>query len=133
MIEGIGIDIVEVSRVEKAVKRLGFSFLKRIFTDKEIKNSKKRKWPYEYLAARFATKEAVFKALNDGLDGSISWRNIEILNDKDGRPVVTLYGQAKKLQKKKKVDKIHVSVSHIKEYAIATAALVRKNNEETYI
>lgn len=126
MIEGIGIDIVEVSRIEKAVKRLGFTFLKRIFTDKEIKNSKKRKWPCEYLAARFATKEAVFKALNDGLDGSISWRNIEILNDKDGRPKVTLYGQARKLQKKKKVNQIHVSVSHIKEYAIATAALVRK-------
>lgn len=126
MIEGIGVDIVEVSRIEKAVKRLGFTFLKQIFTNKEIKSSKKRKWPYQYLAARFATKEAVFKALNDGLDGSISWRNIEILNDKDGRPVVTLYGKAKKLQEKKKVGKIHVSVSHIKEYAIATAALVRK-------
>ncbi len=126
MIEGIGIDIVEVPRIEKAVKRLGFAFLKRIFTDNEIKNSKKRKWPYQYLAARFATKEAVFKALNDGLNGSISWRNIEILNDKTGKPKVTLYGKAKKLQQKKRVDKIHVSVSHTKEYAVAMAALVRK-------
>lgn len=126
MIEGIGIDIVEVPRIEKAVKRLGFTFLKRIFTDNEIKNSKKRKWPYQYLAARFATKEAVFKALNDGLNGSISWKNIEILNDKTGKPKVTLYGKARELQKKKKVDKIHVSVSHTKEYAVATAALVRK-------
>lgn len=125
MIEGIGVDIVEVSRIEKAVKRLGFTFLRRVFTNKEIKNSKKRKRPYEYLAARFATKEAVFKALNDGLDGSIAWRNIEILNDKTGRPKVTLYGKAKTLQKKKKVDQIHVSVSHTKTYAVATAALVR--------
>ena len=112
MIHGIGTDIIEVERIEKAIKRWGKDFLKHVFTDKEMAYAKTRKFPMQHYAARFAAKEAVFKAI--GNDPTITWLDIEILNDKFGKPVC-------QFKRKKFKNKIFVSLSHTKNYAVANA------------
>jgi holo-[acyl-carrier protein] synthase len=112
MIAGTGIDITEVRRMRQAVEKWGDAFLNRIFTGEELKNTHTRGSFYQHLAGRFAAKEAVFKALGDM---ALSWRDIEILNDKNGRP------ECRILQGKSKKKKVHVSISHVKNYAVASA------------
>lgn len=114
MIHGIGVDIIEIERIKNAVDRWGEAFLKYIFTAKEIKYAKSRKFPVQHFAARFAAKEAVFKALGD--KPKVTWKDIEILNDKFGRPVCTF--KDKKFKKK-----ILVSLSHTQNYAVANAVI----------
>ncbi len=94
IISGIGIDIVEVTRVEKAIKGRGDSFVGRIFTDKEREYAGSKKFRYMHLAGRFAAKEAVKKALPDGKEIGMNWHEIEILNSEDGKPYVVLHGRA---------------------------------------
>jgi len=118
MIVGNGVDIIEVKRVRQAAQKWGNDFLKRIFTDKELKNANSRVAKYEHLAGRFAAKEAVFKAL---LDKEISWKDIEISNDKEGKPICTL------LRRVKKNCQIHISISHVKNYAVASAVVTEKS------
>jgi len=117
MMVGNGVDIIEVKRVRQAVQKWGDDFLKRVFTEKELKNAKSRGAVYEHLAGRFAAKEAVFKAL---LDKEISWKEIEISNDQDGRPVCAI------LKKIKNKPQVHVSISHVKNYAVASAVITQK-------
>ncbi|MCM8770646.1 MAG: holo-ACP synthase [Candidatus Omnitrophica bacterium] len=117
MIISNGVDIIEVRRVRQAVQRWGDDFLKRIFTDNELKNANNRPAIYEHLAGRFAAKEAVFKAL---LDKEINWKDIEISNDKDGKPVCSI------LKKMKNKPNIQISISHVKNYAVATAIVTKK-------
>ncbi len=114
MIRGIGIDIIEIERIKKAIDRRGEDFLKHVFTPKEIKYAKSRKFPVQHFAARFAAKEAVFKAVGD--NPKITWRDIEILNDKYGRPICIF--KDKKFKKK-----ILVSLSHTHNYAVASAII----------
>ena len=88
-----GVDIIEISRVQKSIDNLGGSFLNKIFTEKEIEYcEKKGKSRYEHYAARFAVKEAVFKAISKTLEDkySISWKDIETTNDEQGRPRVEI-------------------------------------------
>ena len=110
MITGVGVDIIEVERIKKAVQNK--RFLNRIFTKNEIKEQEKSKIRYQRLATRFAAKEAIKKALNIPL----IWKEIEIMRDKNGKPKVNFYNETKKLVKDKKV---LVSLSHTKKYAIA--------------
>ncbi|MBI4846086.1 MAG: holo-ACP synthase [Candidatus Omnitrophica bacterium] len=119
---GCGTDIIETKRMKEAVKKWGASFLKRIFTQKEIEYSMKRRFYFEHLAARFAAKEAVLKAFGDGFS-SANLKDIEIVNDKNGRPGVILKADMDKLKKKKKICSISVSMSHTKNYAQAIAIL----------
>ncbi|MFH1092533.1 MAG: holo-ACP synthase [Candidatus Omnitrophota bacterium] len=120
-----GTDIIETKRMRDAFKRWKDSFLRRIFTNKEIDYSMKRKFYFEHLAARFAAKEAVLKALGDGFSVA-NLKDVEIINDKHGRPVVTLKRTMEKLRKKKNITQICVSMSHTRDYAQATAILVGK-------
>ncbi|HXZ30454.1 MAG TPA: holo-ACP synthase, partial [Dehalococcoidia bacterium] len=101
----IGVDIVEIQRVESAVDRGGERFLRRVYTESELSSCHDR---LSSLASRFAAKEAVMKVLGEGGTG-IRWREIEILTGDDGRPSVRLYGQA--LNKATKLDLKEVSVS----------------------
>lgn len=117
MIVGNGVDIIEVRRVRQAIERWGSDFLNRVFTDTEIANAKKRVAMYEHLAGRFAAKEAISKALNDS---SISWRDIEILNESDGKPVCAIRAKGRK-----KVE-VLISISHVKNYAVASAVVTQK-------
>ncbi|HQP11101.1 MAG TPA: holo-ACP synthase [Candidatus Omnitrophota bacterium] len=114
MILGTGIDIIEIDRLQSALDRWGEDFLKHIFNDEEIAYAKKRKFPAQHYAARFAAKEAVYKAF--GSDKSLGWKDMTILNDKDGKPYC-------KLKKKNFKNKILISISHTKNYAVANAII----------
>lgn len=115
---GIGIDIVEVERIRKACEKR--NFLEKIFTKEEIKSLTKNKFFYQSLAARFAAKEAVVKALGTGI-GTVRWKDIEILKDAKGKPIVNLYGKAKEKFYEKGFKCIEISLSHTKDYACAVA------------
>jgi len=111
----IGVDIVEIGRLEKAIARHGEDFLKRIYTDSELKLYRKK---LPSLAARFAAKEAAVKALGKPAEG-ISLKEIEVLSDPGGRPVVNLYGRTQQQAEKMGLDKLAVTLSHSREYAVA--------------
>ena len=121
MVNSLGIDIVEVKRVKRLVDRWGDHFLHRVFTPWEIAYCKSKSSPEQSLAARFAAKEAILKAIGTGLSQGIRWTSMEIVNDKNGRPSVKL---GKRIKDKIKNKKILISMSHTKEYAVAQAILV---------
>ena len=117
----IGTDIIEVDRIKDSIEKLGDKFLNRVFTANEIGYCESKKaTKYEHYAARFAGKEAVFKAISPMLKNkfSIDWTDVEILNDEQSRPYVTFY------KEELKNVNIDLSLSHIKAYAVATAILI---------
>ena len=119
-----GIDIIEVDRIKSSIEKLGEKFLKRVFTEEEIKYcNNKNKMKYQSFAARFAAKEAILKAISGVLENKydISWLNIEILNDENGRPNVKFIDYKLDL-----IDQIDISLSHIEEYAIANCVVILK-------
>ena len=116
-----GTDIIEVNRIEKAVKKLGNKFLNEVYTQKEIEYCEsKNVMKYEHYAARFAAKEAVFKATSKFLKNKydLKWQDMEILNDSNGRPYVTLTEGI--IEENIEID---ISLSHIKDYAIANCVI----------
>jgi holo-[acyl-carrier protein] synthase len=121
MVEALGIDIIEVNRIKKALERWGKRFLERVYTPKELAYCLKKRYPEGSLAGRFAAKEAVMKALGTGLSSGVSWKDIEIVNNKKGKPEVFLYGKIKKILGK---GKILISISHTKEDAIAQVIII---------
>ncbi len=123
MIIGIGIDIVDISRMRKAIERTGDRFLHRVFTKAEMKYCEGRKSKYQHYAARFAAKEATFKALGTGWSGGIAWRDAEIAVEESGKPLMVLHGQAKVIAEKQGVRSVHASLSHSGEYALAHIVL----------
>ncbi len=124
MIIGTGIDIIEVSRIKKALDMWGEIFLSRVFTKRELSYVNKKKFSHENLAARFACKEAVLKAFGDTRAG-IRLKNIEILNDSKGKPEVVLHKEAREFANKNNLDNIIVSMSHTNNYAVSNAILWR--------
>jgi holo-[acyl-carrier protein] synthase len=116
MIVGTGVDITEVRRLRQAVEKWGDEFLDRVFTTGELKNATTRGSLYQHLAGRFAAKEAVFKALGDM---RLNWKDVEILNNKEGKPCcVILNGKGKMMD-------VHISISHVKNYAVASAIIMQ--------
>jgi holo-[acyl-carrier protein] synthase len=113
----LGVDIVEIERVEGSIKRYGSRFLNRIYTDAELELCRTN---VPELAVRFAGKESVMKALGTGRRG-VSWRDIEILRNKHNAPLVYLHGRARSRAKKLGIEEIVISLSHSRDYAIATA------------
>jgi len=118
---GLGNDIIEIERIKKAIERTE-SFRNKVFTSLEIEYAEKKKNKYETYAGRFACKEAVSKAFGTGVV-DFSLLDIEILNDEKGKPIVFLKNQLFEYYKKYK---ILVSISHCKEYALATAVLSKE-------
>ncbi|MCX5749287.1 MAG: holo-ACP synthase [Candidatus Saganbacteria bacterium] len=115
MIKGIGIDIVEIERIKNAVKRHGDKFLNRVYTSSELSYCKKfSKFRFPELSVRFAAKEAYAKAIGTGMNG-IHWRQIEVRNDKKGKPYLKLNGRT--------VKKAHVTLSHSRDYGVACVVL----------
>ncbi|MDP8201035.1 MAG: holo-ACP synthase [Candidatus Tenebribacter burtonii] len=121
MIFGIGIDNIEVVRIKKQIDD-SIKFKEKIFTAKEIKYCESKKNYAESYAVRFAAKEAFLKAIGTGWSNGIQFKDIEILNDKKGKPVVCLHGKAKQIKLDKELGNIQVSLSHLKE--IATAIII---------
>lgn len=126
MIEGFGVDIVEVKRVKAAVKKYGRRFLDKIYTKRELDYCRNKGAPEQHLAARFAAKEAVYKAFGGDGKITIAWTDVEIINEKNGRPKVILKGSAKKLMNKRNILKAVISLSHTKNYAVGNCILLRK-------
>lgn len=126
MIVGNGVDIVEIKRLQQAVKRYRDKFLNKIYTKAELAYCMKKKLPYQHLAARFAAKEAVYKAFGEASSKDLVWTNIEVKNDRNGKPHILLRNGAKALMRKRKVKQIIISVAHAKNYAVASAILVGK-------
>lgn len=118
MIIGTGVDITEVNRIKKAAQKWGEAFLEKVFTDTELLNAKTRGSLYQHLAGRFAAKEAVFKALGDS---DLNWKDVEVLNDSEGKPFCKILNS-----RGKGVDVI-VSISHVKNYAVANAIVTKKS------
>ena len=114
----VGIDLIEIARIEKAIARWGEKFLHRVYTEPEVRLYHKK---LSSLAARFASKEAVIKLLGAGREG-IKWRDIETLSHPSGKPVLKLYGNARSTANKLGINDISISLSHSKEYAIAMVA-----------
>ena len=124
MIFGSGVDIVEVFRMKDAIDKWGDNFLKKVFTDREIKYSNSKRFSCQHFAARFAAKEAVVKAFGEPKKFPIKWTEIEVLNDDEGKPTIKFYNDALKLKNKKKIDKVMLSMSHSKNYAVANVILL---------
>lgn len=122
-IVGIGLDLVQIARVQSIAERWRDRFLSRVYTDRERAECLARVSPYASLAGRFAVKEAVLKALGTGWSGGISWRDIEITRTADGRPVAATSGRVHELMQAAGVRDIHISLSHDAEYAVGQAIL----------
>jgi holo-[acyl-carrier protein] synthase len=116
MIIGIGTDIIEINRIEKAVKRTN-SFIGKSFTDKEIEYFKSKGFKDNVIAGNFAAKEAVSKALGTGFRG-FGLKDIEVLRDELGKPVVNLSNKIIRMLDIKEFN-MHISISHSRENAIA--------------
>lgn len=123
MILGLGIDIIEIDRIEEAIKRGGEEFVRRTFTDEEINYCEKESHKYQHYAARIAAKEALFKAIGTGWQNGVKWTDIEVKNDKLGKPVMHLKGKVKLIADKLGVKNAIVTLSHCEAYAIAQAVL----------
>jgi len=125
MILGIGIDIIEVARVQASHERFGERFLNRLLLADEIAYCLSHKNPAPFLAARFAAKEAISKAFGTGIGASLGWQDMEIRRKDSGEPFVILHGKGKKLFKSRRVKNLLISLSHTANYAAATAVLER--------
>ena len=120
-----GTDIIEIERVKNSIESIGKKFIEEIYTQKEIEYCESKKnAKYQHYAARFAAKEAIFKAVSKLLNNKfdISWKNAEIVNDKNGRPYINFLN-TKIIEK---IEDIDISISHCKEYAVATVVVMYK-------
>ena len=123
MIIGIGIDIIEIDRIKKSVDTFGEHFLNKVYTKSEIDYCLAKHNKYQHLAARFAAKEAIYKAIASGWEKEATWKNMEITNEKNGLPVVKLLG---KLNQFIGDDKdIKISLSHSDNYVTAVAIVYK--------
>jgi holo-[acyl-carrier protein] synthase len=125
MIVGVGLDLVKINRIRAIAERWPSKFLDRLYTQAERRYCLARPSPYASLAGRFAAKEAVLKALGTGWSDGISWHDIQVLNDRTGRPRATVSGRVKTLMRRAGVTGIHVSLSHDTDYAVAEAVLTK--------
>ena len=126
MIYGNGIDIIDIERVRKVIRKYGNRFKKRCFSDNEIERSDKRLNSVESYAKRYAAKEACAKALGTGLARGVFWKDIEVVNNQYGKPFIKLHGKAKAIFRnmdKASDTKIEVSLSDEKKYAIANVTI----------
>lgn len=116
-----GIDIIEVSRIKESIEQTNGKFLERVYTKSEIEYCEsKNNTKYQHYAARFAAKEAFFKAISEEFGKyEITWQDIEVTNDLNGRPQIQLLGK-----EIPKLESIDISLSHLKEYAVANVTVL---------
>tara|TARA_R100000027_G_scaffold6505_2_gene5135 strand:+ start:969 stop:1376 length:408 start_codon:yes stop_codon:yes gene_type:complete len=122
---GIGIDLIEVPRIQKALERQGDRFRDRVFTEGELAYCDAIKFNGPHFAARFAAKEAVSKAFGTGIGEHIGWKSIEVVKDNLGKPLIRLDEKGKALLAQKQATDVLVSLAHTREHATAVAILIR--------
>lgn len=123
---GIGTDITECLRIARMIERHGELFIGRVYTDQEIKYCQSRRQATQHFTGRWAAKEAILKALGTGWRRGISWRDIEIRNSPEGKPVAAVRGGVKDVVELFGVADILVTISHCHTHATATAIAVGK-------
>jgi holo-[acyl-carrier protein] synthase len=124
LITGIGYDLIEVARIQKELDKEGNPALRdRLFTTKEIHYCEGKAFPAQHYAARFAAKEALFKALGLGQRDGMGWQDVEVDNDPLGRPLLTMHGKAKEFIEAQSITRVHVSLCHLKDVASAVVLL----------
>lgn len=123
MVIGIGIDIIEIARVKKSIDTFGDSFLNKIYTQNELDYCLAKHNKYQHLAARFAAKEAIYKALASGWEKDATWKSMEIINEPNGLPVVKFIGKLKEFMSDDK--DIKISLSHSDNYVTCIAIIYK--------
>jgi holo-[acyl-carrier protein] synthase len=123
MIVGSGIDITEVPRIAASIARFGDRFLRRIFTEGEVRYCDSKANRAERYAARFAAKEAAMKAIGTGWNHGVTWRDVEVSRMPGGRPTISFHGKAAEFAGKLGVKHVALSLTHTAEHAIAQVIL----------
>ena len=127
MILGVGVDLVEITRVRRLLEKRGDRVLARLFTEGERAYADYRVDPARHLAGRIAAKEAAFKALaGNDLARGIGWRELEVFTRSDGGPLLRLHGRAERRAQELGVTRIHVTISHTNATAVAMVVLERE-------
>jgi len=126
MIFGIGIDVVEVSRIRSSMDEFGEAFATRIFTESERAYCESQKRPELHYAARFAAKEAVAKAFGTGIGKDLAWLDMEIVRRDSGEPELVLSGAGRRFAKTHSIREIKISLTHARHYAAANAVALTR-------
>ncbi len=122
-IVGLGTDIVEIARIESVIERTADSLAKRVLTQAEFSQYQQQTKPARFLAKRFAVKEAAAKALGTGIRNGLAFNQFEVTNDKLGKPLLSLTGEALNLANKLRATHFHVSITDERHYASATVII----------
>jgi holo-[acyl-carrier protein] synthase len=125
---GIGVDIVETTRIEASIGKFGDRFLQRVFTEGEREYCSAMPFPARHYAARFAAKEAVSKAFGTGIGRQLGWRDIEVKRKESGEPYILLHSAAAELAARLRVVASLISLSHSDHYAVANAVIIAKES-----
>lgn len=123
MIIGVGIDNVLNSRMQDMLMKWAEKVEDRVFTEEELEYSKSKGETHIHLAARFAAKEALFKALGKGLSEGMTWNDVMVKNEESGKPYIVLRDRAREIADSMKVETIHLSLTHSEECSIAVVIL----------
>ena len=123
MIYGVGTDLIDIRRIDKALKRFGDRFARRILCEPELKRFRAHKQPVAYLAKRFAAKEAFTKALGTGIHAPANWHGVWVVNLGSGKPTLEFSPELKKLLHDRKISSAHVSLTDERDMAAATVIL----------
>lgn len=127
MIFGVGVDLVNIQRLETVLQRWGDRFVKRVFTDQEAEFCFKRAYPASPFALRFAAKEAFSKAIGLGMRKGIRWRDIEVFHHPGGRPGLRFQGRCSEICLEKQITRFHLSLSDDGRYGVAVVVLEGNN------
>ncbi len=121
LIKGVGVDIVQIFRIENLIKKWGDKFLNRLFTEHENLEARRVNLRYRarFYAMRFAAKEAFSKAIGTGIRHPVTWKAIEVRSEKKGRPYIVLSSEAEEFCNRKGINRWHLSLSDEKDYAVA--------------
>jgi holo-[acyl-carrier protein] synthase len=123
MIYGIGTDLVEISRIEKILQRWGDRFIEKVYSPIETDYCQGKAFPSIHFAARFAAKESFLKSLGIGLGMGVGLKDIELINNEQGSPLMKVHNRAENILHERGVTGVHVSVTHTRKYASAVVIL----------
>jgi holo-[acyl-carrier protein] synthase len=123
MILGIGVDIIEVTRIRGSYEKFGERFINRVLRPDEIRYCLSHRDPAPFLAARFAAKEAISKAFGTGIGRHLGWQDIEVARKESGEPYVILHDQGVALLAERGAHRVHLTLSHTNQHAVAVAIL----------
>ena len=129
MIRGIGIDVIEISRIEGAIGKWGDRFLNRVFSETEISYCRNRNFGARHYAARFAAKEACLKSLGIGLGMGLSLKNISVVNNEKGKPELLIDKDLQPILKESQTCQFYLSMSHTREYASAIVVVELRGSD----